>query len=104
MNMNVLFLEKDNEQKLEVPDQQEISKQQEETCNEKEEITNDSLFSNLTTSNETYVTYLVHIVNDEETVDNIMDKNKVSRTELEEYNNLNDIKKGTKLIIPHSND
>ena len=33
-----------------------------------------------------------------------MEKYKVSRKDLEEYNNLNDLKIGTKLIIPSSNE
>lgn len=98
ININDLFLEKEEEKKLEIPQKKE------EVLSEKEETSTDSLFANLTTSNETYVTYLIHIVNEEETLDNIMDKYKVSRTELEELNNLNEIKKGSKIIIPNSND
>ena len=98
ININDLFLEKEEEKKLEIPQNKE------EVLSDKEETSTDSLFANLTTSNETYVTYLIHIVNEEETLDNIMDKYKVSRTELEELNNLNEIKKGSKIIIPNSND
>lgn len=98
ININDLFLEKEEEKKLEIPQKKE------EVLSNKEETSTDSLFANLTTSNETYVTYLIHIVNEEETLDNIMDKYKVSRTELEELNNLNEIKKGSKIIIPNSND
>ena len=98
ININDLFLEKEEEKKLEIPQKKE------EVLSDKEETSTDSLFANLTTSNETYVTYLIHIVNEEETLDNIMDKYKVSRTELEELNNLNEIKKGSKIIIPNSND
>ena len=52
-------------------------------------------------SNDTeYVTYRVYRIMEGDTIDKIIEKYKVSREELEKYNDLGDIKIGDKLIIP----
>ena len=71
---------------------------------EDNKIVEESLFESLDSSNETYSTYSVCIINEQDSIDTIMEKYKVSRKDLEEYNNLNDLKIGTKLIIPSSNE
>ena len=54
---------------------------------------------------DTYLTYSVYIVRDEDTIESILDKYQVSKYELEEYNDINSITSGMKLIIPSfSND
>ena len=60
-----------------------------------------SLFNNLE-SGETYSTYHVYIVKEEDTIDKIMEKYSVSKEDLSNYNDLNDIKPGDKVIIPTS--
>ena len=52
---------------------------------------------------DTYVTYYVYIVKEDDTIDGIMDKFNVSKEDIANYNDISDIKKGTKLIIPTSN-
>lgn len=52
---------------------------------------------------DTYVTYYVYIVKEDDTINSIMDKFNVSKEEIANYNDISDIKKGTKLIIPTSN-
>lgn len=59
-----------------------------------------SIFTSLANSEETFSTYYVYIVRENDTVDSIIDKYKVSKEELANYNNLNDIQLGSKLIIP----
>ena len=86
---------------------EELNKEIESTnyANEKEEKTNiGSIFSNLTSNDETYSTYHVYIVRESDTLEGIMDKYKITRDELANYNDLDDIKIGTKLIVPCSND
>ena len=97
IDVNDLFLEKEEPQKIEVPvlEKDEVNEQ----INE-----NDSLFSNFSSSSETYSTYSVYVMNENDSLDSIMDKYKVSRKDLEEYNNLNELKNGTKIIIPSSNE
>ena len=53
---------------------------------------------------EKYITYKVHIIRDNEIIDEITTKYNVSKEELEKYNDLNNIVLGTKIIIPISNE
>lgn len=103
-NVNDLFLETKEEEKLEVPKvHEDIKEEKKEDIVEKKEES-DSLFSNISSSNETYSSYSIYIVKENDTIESIMEKYNISRTELEEYNNLNDINKGSKIIIPCSNE
>lgn len=73
---------------------------------EKEETNNEisedvgSLFTSLKDSEETYSTYSVYIVRKEETIESILTKFKITKEELESYNDLKNIGIGSKLIIP----
>ena len=58
------------------------------------------IFETFDSSKESYVTYNVHIVRDEDTIDSICLKYDVSKEELSYYNNILDIKPGDKLIVP----
>lgn len=122
VNVTDLFLENDDEKKLEVErddletltfDDNKEEKKEEETCLEteenieKENVEDEkkgSLFSNLTNSNETYSTYSIYVIRENDTIDKILNNYKISREKLEEYNDLNEIKIGTKLIIPSTNE
>lgn len=57
------------------------------------------LFSNLD-DQETYTTYYVYIVKEDDTVDNIIAKYSITKEDFESYNDLNSIKPGDKVIIP----
>lgn len=50
--------------------------------------------------NEKYVTYKVHVMNDNDTIESITKEYKIKKSILEEYNNLMDLKVGDKIIIP----
>lgn len=63
-----------------------------------------TVLSDLTNTEETFSTYHVYIVREGDTIDQILDKYNISREELSNYNNLDNINLGTKLIIPCSND
>ena len=66
-------------------------------------ITNDeefNIFKEIDNS-DTYVTYYVYIVKEGDTIDTIMEKYNVNKESLSLYNDLEDIKIGTKLIIPY---
>lgn len=63
-----------------------------------------SLFSSFKDSDETFSTYSVYILRNEETVETILEKYKVTREELEKYNDLTNLSIGTKIIIPTIND
>lgn len=59
-----------------------------------------SLFANLAEDQETYGTFLVYIVRQNESINSIIEKYNTSIEEIEKYNDLNDLSIGTKLIIP----
>ncbi len=96
-----------------IKEESDISK---ETITEKEEETNKmikdddiaedvgSLFTSLKDSEETFSTYSVYIVRTEETLDTIISKFKITKEELEAYNDLSNIGVGSKLIIPLNNE
>lgn len=117
ISVDDLFLEKDDAKKLDIPvskdekkeidDINENLKTAEENCSTndlKEEPKNESLFSNLSSNNETYSTYSIYIVGEDDSLEKILDKYKISRSQLEEYNDLSNFSKGTKLIIPSINE
>lgn len=59
-----------------------------------------NLFDSFDENNETYSTYHVCIVKESDTVESILLKYNITREVLEQYNDINDIKIGDKLIIP----
>lgn len=72
-----------------------------------EEINNEeteSLFFNFDSSKETYGTFIVYIVRQNETINSILEKYNTSLEEIEKYNDVKDISIGSKLIIPLLNE
>lgn len=74
-----------------------------EVENEYEEKKEFNIFQNIDNS-DTYVTYYVYIVKEEDTIDKILEKYNTTRDRVSCYNNLDNIKPGTKLIIPSNNE
>lgn len=66
----------------------------------KEESKMSSIFNAIASSDETFVTYHVYIVRENDTVDSIIEKYKTTRDDLVAYNDLENIKIGSKVIIP----
>ena len=58
------------------------------------------LFSSFKDSDESFATYSVYIIRENDTIDTIMTKYNVHREELEDYNDLDNLMIGTKIIIP----
>lgn len=63
-----------------------------------------SLFSSFKDSDETFSTYSVYILRQDETIETVTEKYKITREELEKYNDLTNLSNGIKLIIPNSNE
>ena len=61
-----------------------------------------SIFSSFKDNIETYKTYSVYIMKEEDTIDVVLQKYGVTREELEESNDMSDIKTGSKIIVPSS--
>ena len=59
-----------------------------------------SLFSSLRDDEDTFATYSVYILRQDETLQTIIDKYKVTKEDLEDYNDLSTITIGSKIIIP----
>ncbi len=73
----------------------------EEMLETKETTTNvSSLFENINETEETYATYSVYILREEETVTSIIEKYKTTKEDLEAYNDLSTLTIGSKVIIP----
>ena len=65
------------------------------------DVDNDfNLFKDMDNS-DTYVTYHVYIVKENDTIDTIMEKYEVKKESLAIYNDLENVKPGTKMIIPY---
>lgn len=60
---------------------------------------NTNLFDNIS-DNDTYSTYCVYIVKEDDTIDKILDKYGVTKEDIENYNNIENIKPYDKIIIP----
>lgn len=65
---------------------------------EREEIS--SIFDDMGSAVGASATYRIYIVREEDTLESIMNKYTISKEHLEKYNNLKEVKKGDKLIIP----
>ena len=86
-----------------------INKIDEKVKEEKEANDNNSsdigsLFASLDSAEETFTTYSVYIFRREDTLDKVLDKYKITREELCEYNDLDNLEIGSKLIIPSTNE
>ena len=77
------------------------NKEEIEFENENLNLNTNNIFNNFT-DEEKYVTYRVYRVVDGDNIDKIMDKYKVTKEELEKYNNTLNIRSGDKLIIPYN--
>ncbi len=77
-----------------------ITEETAETEDVKEEHNVGSLFSSFKDSDESFATYSVYIVRENDTIDSILNKYQVHREELEDYNDLDNLIVGTKIIIP----
>lgn len=89
-----LFLETDDLKSLDINTEEE---------DKDKKINNDnSLFTNFNDNVETFSTYSIYLIKEEDTIESIMKEYKVSKEDLEEYNNLKELKTGSKIIIPCS--
>lgn len=59
---------------------------------------------NVKKQSDTYLTYKVYIFKEEDVLENVLEKYNVTREQLSNYNNLDEITAGSKLVIPSCND
>ncbi len=70
---------------------------------EQEEKTDNYLF-NVNEENESFGTFIVYIVRQNETINQIIEKYHTSLEEIEKYNNIKEMTVGSKIIIPYINE
>ena len=73
---------------------------EDERCIDSEEIKDKITTMFNTNGEDKYVTYNVCIIRDGDTIESILEKYKIDKELLEKYNDLTEIKKGDKLLIP----
>ncbi|MBE6157391.1 MAG: hypothetical protein E7160_01200 [Firmicutes bacterium] len=107
---NILNRECDSEIKQNIKnDPQEKIKEMEESeetnklIESKESSNVGSLFSSFKDSDETFSTYSVYIMRNNDTIETVMNKYKITKEQLEEYNDVGNINVGSKIIIPTTN-
>ena len=62
-----------------------------------------SIFENIDSDDENYISYYVHIVRENENIEELSMKYNISLEDLKEYNNVDEITQNSKLIIPFIN-
>ena len=68
------------------------------------DVGKDVIMNNINETENTYISYDVHIMSDEDSIDGICNKYKITKDLLSEYNDLNNVKSGSKLLIPEEHD
>ncbi len=107
-NNNTLFVSidvlLDKLERVELEDVREIIEEKKENYEEPSEKRNEdislNIFNDSNFKTESYVEYNVYILREGDTIDTIIDKYNTTVDKLKEYNNLDDLKMGDKIIIP----
>lgn len=92
------IMETDDRKIIDIEEEIEETKKS-ETKNETSEDKIESIFDGLD-YNENYVTYKIHIMTENDTIESVIKNYNTKKSILEDYNNLIDIKIGDKIIIP----
>ena len=95
--------EKEEKEVVEEPEVLEETLEDDSLERKESEESAKSIFEDLE-ENERYSVYKVHVVTENDTIENILQKYEVRKEELEAYNGLKDMQIGGKLVIPsHEN-
>ena len=105
LNDKVVLIDDEEERCIEDEDNMSDGKIIDKVINDKNEVNN---INNLNifdfNNNETYLTYVVYTYQDGDSIDAILNKYNVSKVDLLDYNDLDNIEVGSKIIIPSSNE
>ena len=91
--------EKEEKEVVEEPEVLEETLENDNLERKESEESAKSIFEDLD-ENERYSVYKVHVVTENDTIENILQKYEITKEELEAYNDLKDMQIGDKLIIP----
>lgn len=94
-----ILIETKEENKEEKEDREKIIEEQRCIEDEEIEIPKTNLFDSVS-DKETYSTYKIYIVRENDTIESIMEKYSINKDTLELYNDLSEVKIGDKIIIP----
>ena len=97
ININLLIDNIVKKEEIEVDMVEEVFEDNEQRG---EEVT--SIFNNFSDKDDKYVTYNIHIYREDDDLNKIMTKYKISKEELSNYNDLEKITMGSKIIIPNN--
>lgn len=85
-------------------EKREEEMKEKDSAKESSTIKVNSLFSNLGDDNDTFATYSVYIMRENDTIEKVMNDYQVKRDALEVYNDLSTIELNSKVIIPAKTD
>ena len=90
------------EKEIEIPHIDDVTKEAEIVSEERDtlEKTTDVSFFQIDEEHESYGTFIVYVVRQNETINSIIEKYKTSIEEIEKYNDIKNLSIGTKVIIP----
>lgn len=91
--------EKEADKKVEITNNIEIKDNKVDNSKNEEMILNNAL-----NASNTYVTYHIHVVGENDTIDSIINNYKISKEILSEYNDLSSLNIGDKILIPELQD
>lgn len=91
--------EKEADKKVEITNNIEIKDNKVDNSKNEEMILNNAL-----NASNTYVTYHIHVVGENDTIDSIINNYKISKEILSEYNDLSNLNIGDKILIPELQD
>ena len=94
-------LNKEQEAKKE-GDDKKMKNEEKELDNNLEGQNISSLFEAFSSTDETFKTYSVYILRREDTIETVLNKYSITREELSDYNDLDNLEIGSKLVIPTS--
>lgn len=100
-------VEEDNEGTCEIEEQEEklaseevVDSKDNEAIEEEHRNIEESIIDMASNFNDDFITYHIYIVNDVDTLDGIAEKYHISIDIIKEYNNIENLKSGMKLVIP----
>lgn len=98
-----LIVEETSEERVESEEPQEEKEEEERLDSITQEVVNDNVISNIATEDD-YMTFKIHVVKEEETIESICQKNNIDKDELLKLNDISDISVNDKLILPYQNE
>ena len=111
-DINDLFSDTSTQEKLEIPvnidsvnnskdnfmNDEEIYVDSSDNNKETKDVT--SIFSAFKDTDETFTTYSIYIIREGDSLETVINKYKTTKDILSEYNDLSDVRIGTKIIVP----